>query len=201
MARLSERFPRHVLTVEEVERVLALPDVKTPAGLRDRAMLELLYSSGLRRVEVQALGIGDVERGRGILMIRDGKAGRRRAVPVGDRALAWIDRYLAEVRPVFAPTPDEGVFFLTFRGRPFEAAGLSERVRTYLEAAGLAKVGSFHVFRHTMAAHMLEGGAEVGYIRAMLGAGRSDVAIEKLKEVHARTHPAGRRKGEHPFPV
>lgn len=195
--RLSRRLPKHVLSVSEVERVLALADPKTPLGIRDRALLETLYSTGLRRMELVALKLFDIDHDRGTLMVREGKGRRQRVVPIGDRALRWIDKYLREVRPGILAPPDEGYLFLTHRGGPFEKSSLTEMVRVYIDRAELGKKGAVHLLRHSCATLMLEGGADVRYVQALLGHAKLEttqlythVSIRKLKEVHDACHPA-----------
>jgi integrase/recombinase XerD len=201
LPRLSKRLPKHVLTVEEAERVLALADTKTPLGVRDRAILETLYSTGLRRMEAVALKLYDLDRDRGTLMVREGKGRSQRVIPIGDRALKWVEKYLQEVRPELVVPPDEGYIFLTHHGKPFEIGSLTEFVRVFVERAGIGKKGSVHLFRHTMATLLLEGGADVRYVQAMLGHAKlettqiyTQVSIRKLKEVHTMAHPAKLKK-------
>lgn len=196
--RLSRRLPKFVLSPQEVERVLALCNVRTPLGIRDRAMLEALYSTGLRRMELVELKLFDLDYDRGTLMVREGKGRRQRVVPVGDRALKWIDKYCREVRPGLVVPPDEGHVFLTQRGGPFEEGSLTEHVRLYVRRAELGKPGSVHLIRHSMATALLEGGADVRYVQAMLGHAKLEttaiythVSIRKLKEIHTLCHPAG----------
>jgi integrase/recombinase XerD len=197
LPRLSRRLPKHVLSVQEAERVINLPDVKTPLGRRDRAILETLYSTGLRRMEAVALRLYDLDRDRGTLMVREGKGRSQRVIPIGDRALRWLDKYLAETRPELLVPPDEGFIFLTHRGAAFNKNSLTELVRNYVNQAELGKTGAVHLFRHTMATLMLEGGADIRYVQAMLGHAKlettqlyTQVSIRKLKEVHSRAHPA-----------
>jgi integrase/recombinase XerD len=197
LPRQPQRLPRGILSASEMERVLALPDVATLMGLRDRAMLETLYSTGMRRQELIDLTLSDVDPERGTVLVREGKGKKDRLIPIGERALAWIETYLTRVRPRFAVPPDGGALFLTRRGRRLRSNRLTELVHGYLETAGLGARGSCHVFRHTMATLMLEGGADVRYIQEMLGHAQLNtterytrVAITQLKAVHARTHPA-----------
>lgn len=195
--RLSKRLPKHVLSAEEMERVLALADPKTPLGIRDRALLETLYSCGLRRMELVALKLFDVDHDRGTVMVREAKGRKQRVVPIGDRALRWVEKYVREVRPGIVAPPDQGHLFLTHRGDPFEKASLTEHVRTYIDRAELGKKGAVHLIRHTCATLLLEGGADVRYVQAFLGHAKLEttglythVAIRKLKEVHTMAHPA-----------
>jgi integrase/recombinase XerD len=194
---LSYQLPS-VLNKDEAERVLQQPDVGKMTGLRDRAILEMLYSTGMRRTELLNLKFDDLDRTRGVATIRQGKGRRDRVVPVGERALTWVDRYLTEVRPAFASRPEEAVF-LTLKGKPLSPNYLSWVVRRYVRVAKITKIGACHIFRHTMATLMLEGGADIRYIQAMLGHKRLDttqiythVSIRMLQQVHAATHPAAR---------
>ena len=199
LPRRPQTLPRTVLTAAEVDVVLALPDLTVPLGVRDRALMETLYSTGLRRTECTRLTLPDLDHERGVVFVRLGKGAKDRVVPIGDRALHWIDRYLTEARPRLMVPPETHVLFLTARGRPLRPSRLSEHVRTYLVRSGLGKGGSCHVFRHTMATLLLEHGADVRYVQAILGhaslamtARYTHVAIRELKAVHARTHPAER---------
>jgi integrase/recombinase XerD len=196
LPREEKRLPRHALAQGEIEAVLAQPDSATPLGLRDRAILETLYSTGLRREEVLNLQPGDIDRPRLTLLVRLGKGRKDRVTPLGARALAWIDKYLAEARPSLARQGSACHLFLTKTGRPIHPNHLSARVRSYLERAGVAKPGACHLFRHTAATLMLEGGADVRYIQAMLGHSSlattqiyTHVSIGKLRQVHEQTHP------------
>ena len=170
---LSYQLPS-VLNKDDAERVLQQPDVGNLTGLRDRAILEMLYSTGMRRAELLNLRLFDLDRRRGVVTIRQGKGRRDRVVPVGERALTWVDRYLEEVRPVLAARPDEGAIFLTSGGKPLTPNYLSWVARRYVRAANIGKSGACHIFRHTMATLMLEGGADIRYIQAMLGHKRLD---------------------------
>jgi integrase/recombinase XerD len=198
LPRRDQALPRAVLSAREVDAVLAMPNLRTPWGLRDRAVLETLYSSGLRRNELVRLRVIDLDPPRRWLWIRRGKGGRDRVVPIGRRALHWVTRYVGEVRPRWGGGSDAGVLFLTSRGGPLTPGRLSERVTRYVTAAAVGKRGSCHLFRHTMATLMLEGGADIRWIQAMLGHAQlsttalyARVAIGQLQQVHARTHPAG----------
>ncbi len=197
LPRLQKRLPKDILTQEEAERILNKTDVETLVGIRDRAILETLYSTGVRRMELVKVRLYDFDPDRGTLTILHGKGRSQRVVPIGERAIAWVEKYLHEVRPRFAVEPDGGYVFLTHFGLPFSACGLAELVRKYIEAAGVEKKGSVHLFRHTMATLMLEGGADVRFVQAMLGHSKLEttmiythVSIRKLKEVHAMAHPA-----------
>ena len=197
LPKLERRLPRHVLSISEAEQVLAGADPATPHGLRDRAILEVLYSTGIRRMELVNLKLFDIDAERGTLMVRQGKGKRDRMIPVGDRALAWVDKYLIDVRPTLASAPDDGVLFLTAQGEEFTPNRLTQLARDYVTKAEIGKAGACHLFRHTMATLMLENGADIRFIQQMLGHAElstteiyTQVSIRALKEVHARTHPA-----------
>ena len=199
LPKQSYRIPRSVLTAAEAERVLAGPDTAHPLGVRDRAILELLYSTGVRRAELCGLALSDLEPSRQALLVREGKGRRDRVVPVGERALHWVMRYLTDVRPLYVVPPEPDALFIAKRGGPLEPKALSRLVRRYVERAEVPKSGSCHLFRHTMATLMLEGGADVRHIQAILGHAElsttalyTRVSITQLVEVHRRTHPAQR---------
>ena len=138
-------------------------------GLRDRAILETLYSTGMRRLELIGLSCYDLDRERGTVMIRQGKGKKDRMIPIGERALAWIDQYLESARPDLVVGQDDGTLFLTNAGEAFTPDRLTQMVRDYVDAADIGKRGSCHLFRHTMATLMLENGADIRFIQAMLG--------------------------------
>jgi integrase/recombinase XerD len=206
LPKLEHRLPKHVLTAREAEQVLNLANVGEPLGVRDRAMLETFYSTGIRRTELVRLRLYDFDADRGTVIVRQGKGKKDRIIPIGRRALAWIDRYAREVRPGLLVGDRAGdTLFLTHLGEPFTPDRLTKLVRDYIDAAALGKTGSCHLFRHTMATLMLENGADIRFIQQMLGHARLDttqiytqVSIRKLKEIHDATHPAKmkRRAGE-----
>ena len=195
MPRIGRRLPRVILNQAEVEATLALPNIDDAVGLRDRAILEMLYSTGMRRFEATRLKITDVDVDRGTVVINDGKNKKDRIVPVGERALIWLDRYLLESRPQLMVPPDPGILFLTVEGNDMTPDHLTDKVGRYVRAA-TNKAGSCHTFRHSMATLMLEGGADIRHIQEMLGHAMlstteiyTHVSIDALKEVHTRCHP------------
>jgi integrase/recombinase XerD len=197
LPRQEQRLPKHILSAAEADRVMNVPDIGTAIGLRDRAILETLYSTGIRRMEVIALGQFDLDYERGTLMVRQGKGKKDRMIPIGDRALAWIQKYRDEARPQLTLATDDGTLFLTQLGEPFTPNRLTQLVRDMIDAARINKRGSCHLFRHTMATLMLENGADIRFIQAMLGHTElkttqiyTQVSIMKLKEIHTLTHPA-----------
>jgi integrase/recombinase XerD len=208
LPKLGTRLPKHVMSIREAESVLAQANIDDPLGLRDRAIMETLYSTGIRRLELIGLSVYDLEVERGTLMIRQGKGKKDRVVPIGERAITWIERYTREVRPTIIVNPNDATLFLTHLGEPFSTSRLTSMVREYVQKAAIGKKGSCHMFRHTMATLMLENGADVRFIQAMLGHSKlettqiyTQVSIRKLKEVHDLTHPAKSRRetgGERP---
>lgn len=197
LPRMEKRLPKIVLSHSQVERILALPDVNTPLGLRDRAMLEAFYSTGLRRSELIAIKLDELYPERGLLIVNQGKGKQDRVVPIGRRALGWINRYLDEARPALAGRKTRDQVFLARNGEPLSPTGVSILVREYLTTAGIHVRGACHMFRHSMATAMLENGADIRYIQEMLGHADlkttqiyTHVNPHKLKEIHALTHPA-----------
>jgi integrase/recombinase XerD len=194
---MEHRLPKTVLTVGEMEQVLAQPDVSDPLGLRDRALMETLYSTGMRRLELANLKLYDLDTERGTVTIRQGKGKKDRVIPIGERAAAWIEKYLRESRPQLVVEPDDHTVFLSNAGEPFSLDHLSALVRTHVDAANIGKRGACHMFRHCMATLMLENGADIRYIQQMLGHADikttqiyTQVSIRQLQRIHAATHPA-----------
>jgi integrase/recombinase XerD len=197
MPKIGFRLPKSVLTAHEAEQILAQPNIHEPLGLRDRTILETLYSTGMRRQELSNLKLWDVDGERETVMIRQGKGKKDRMIPLGRRAADWIAKYVREARPQLAASPDDGTLFLTNAGEPLVLGYLTMLVATYVEASGVKKKGACHLWRHTMATLMLEGGADIRFIQAMLGHVDlkstdiyTHVAIRKLQEIHRATHPA-----------
>jgi integrase/recombinase XerD len=199
LPRVHRRLPAHILEPDEIERVMAQTLLHGELGLRDRAMLETLYSTGIRRAELINLKLYDIDLKNGSLLVRQGKGDKDRYVPLGSRAIHWIRRYREEVRPAIVIEPDEGWLFLHEFGEAFSKNRLTDLVKKYLRAAGIDKPGAAHLFRHAMATHMLTNGADIRFIQAILGHAQlttteiyTHVTIAKLKEVHTLTHPAER---------
>jgi integrase/recombinase XerD len=141
--------------------------------------------------------------GRGTPMIRQGKGKKDRMIPISERAISWIEKYLNEVRPEMATADSGQILFLSNLGSTFTPNRLTALVRNYIDSASSGKRGSCHLFRHSMATHMLENGADVRYIQAMLGHANlntteiyTQVSIKKLKQVHTLPHPAKARRSK-----
>lgn len=197
LPKKPQTLPKTILSIAQVESVLNQGDISSLLGIRNRALMELFYSSGIRRMELTALKLYDVDTERGTLMVRLGKGGKDRFIPLGTRACAWVDKYLHSVRAEIVSGYDDQTLFLDDFGQPMSVRFLGDLVRRHLEAAGITTPGACHVFRHAMATHMLENGADIRFIQAMLGHASLEttqiytrVSMSKLKEIHSATHPA-----------
>jgi len=187
-------LPRY-LTNGQVEALLEAPDAKTPLGLRDRALLEVLYATGLRVSELVELRASDLDLEVGLLTCL-GKGRKQRLVPIGKTARRWLQRYIADVRPTLLKKGAAAVLFLNHRGGRLSRMGLWGIVRRYAVAVGVERVLSPHVLRHSFATHLLERGADLRTLQAMLG--HADISTtqiythisrERLRRVYDDYHP------------
>jgi integrase/recombinase XerD len=201
LPRLFKSLPHH-LTADEVGRLLAAADVTDPAGLRDRAVMELLYSTGLRRAEAARLRVDDLDPVRGLVRVTRGKGGKDRIVPIGARALHWIDRYAREVRSRWCVDHGDFTLFLVESGARMRPEVMGDRVKRLMLGVGITKPGSCHLFRHTFATHLLEAGCDMRLIQGMLGhagpemtARYAQVGARQLAAAHAVYHPAASGAG------
>lgn len=201
LPRREHRLPVNGLTVDEVEKILALPDTKTALGLRDRALMEVLYSTGIRRSEIANLTIHDINPSQGVLTVVLGKGKKDRVIPIGARAIAWVDQYLIDARPALVAEPDHGKLFVMTRGSAISPKVVGYIVHDYIEKSEIGKKGSCHLFRHAMATALLENGAEIKFLQQMLGHEQiastqvyGNVSIRKLKEAHTNLHPGANLK-------
>jgi len=192
--RLSRRLP-HILSTEEVDRLLSRPDPSTPAGSRDRAMLELLYATGLRVSELIGLKVLNVNLESGYLRTI-GKGAKERLVPIGGKAIEAVRTYLSDGRPLMVRGVNPAYLFLNHRGRPLTRQGFWKIIKQYGHLAGIKKELTPHTIRHSFASHLLEGGADLRAVQVMLG--HEDIATtqiythvtrERLKELHGKYHP------------
>jgi integrase/recombinase XerD len=187
-------LPR-ALTIAQIDDILNIPDTADPLGIRDRAILELFYSTGIRRSEITRIDIEDLDQERAVMTIR-GKGNKGRIVPVGQRALDWLQQYLDKTRPLLHINQNEHALFLTGYGQRFSPGYIGNWVKRTMEKADINQPGSCHLLRHSCATHMLENGADIRYIQQLLGHARLDttqiytqVSITALREVHTRCHP------------
>jgi integrase/recombinase XerD len=196
--KLGRPLPKY-LTVTEVTRLLEAPDRQraTPEGIRDKAMLTLMYASGLRATEVVSLRLENVDANAGFLRVL-GKGSKERVVPVADAALAALKAYLEAVRPRYMKRKVTSALFLSRLGKPITRQTLWNRIRYWALAAGIEQRISPHTLRHSFAGHLLAGGADLRAVQAMLG--HADIATtqiythvtpERLRDIHRKHHPRG----------
>ncbi|WP_281242454.1 site-specific tyrosine recombinase XerD [Solimonas aquatica] len=193
--RLGLRLPK-TLSEIDVSALLEAPDCEEALGLRDRAMLELMYASGLRVSELISLKLSSVDLRRGALRVL-GKGGKERMVPTGEEAVHWLQRYLQEVRPDQALAGEDSLF-LSARGAAMTRQNFWQRIRLHAAAAGIRAALSPHTLRHAFATHLLEHGADLRTVQALLGHADlsttqiyTHVAKARLRELHQRHHPRG----------
>jgi len=185
LPRKERRLPKAILTREEAETLINQPDTTAAIGIRDRAILETFYSTGIRRAELASLDLYDIDWERETLFIHQGKGKKDRLVPIGECALSWIETYQQTVRPELLVDAAEKALFLSYKGARLVKDGLSFLVRRYINKAGIEKPGSCHLFRHTMATVMLENGADVRFIQEILGHENLDTTQQYT---HAASH-------------
>jgi integrase/recombinase XerD len=203
-AKAPRSLPRY-LSLDEVERLLKAPEVSTPEGLRDRAMIELLYATGLRVSELVSLRIKDLQFEAGYLVSR-GKGRKERVVPFGRSAKRWIERYLQSSRPaLLAGRPREEGLFLSRRGRPMTRQRFFQLLQGHGRLAGIERTLSPHVVRHSFATHLLEHGADLRSLQLMLGHSNigttqiyTHVSRERLRKIYDQHHPRARKKSAGP---
>jgi integrase/recombinase XerD len=195
-ARAPRSLPRY-LSLAEVEALLSAPDASTPEGLRDRAMIELLYATGLRVSELVSLRLQDLHFEVGYLLCR-GKGRKERVVPCGRSAMKWLERYLSAGRPELLVRASDGLF-LSRRGAPMTRQRFFQLLKGYGRRAGIRRALSPHVVRHSFATHLLERGCDLRSLQLMLGHSNigttqvyTHVSRERLRKVYDRHHPRAR---------
>ena len=191
-----KRLPRS-LSSADVDRLLKQPDPSTALGMRDKAMLELLYATGLRASELVGLKTGDINTERGFLIVM-GKGSKERAVPIGEAAIAAVGDYLDRARPDLLKGRQSDMLFISSKRRGITRQMFWARIKLYTVQAGIAKAVSPHTLRHSFATHLLDNGADLRAVQAMLG--HSDISTtqiythvsrERLKKIHEKYHPRG----------
>jgi integrase/recombinase XerD len=192
----APRFPKS-LSEADVEALLAAPEVESPRGLRDRAMLEVLYASGLRVSELVGLKTFEANLDAGVVRIL-GKGSKERLVPLGEEAVAWVQRYLREVRPALLKRKSSDALFVTERGAGMTRQAFWHLLKRYGRTAIPGKALSPHVLRHAFATHLINHGADLRVVQMLLGHADisttqiyTHVARERLKALHAKHHPRG----------
>ncbi len=194
--KLPRGLPKS-LTEPDVELLLSAPDVLTPLGVRDRAMLEVLYATGLRVSELVSLNVAQVSLDMGVVRVM-GKGSKERLVPLGEEAIEWIRRYLAEGRPLLLAGKLCDALFVTHRGEGMTRQMFWYLIRKHARQGGLHKPLSPHTLRHAFATHLLNHGADLRVVQMLLGHADisttqiyTHVARERLKKLHAQHHPRG----------
>lgn len=192
--KIEKRLPR-VLTPEEIERLLRAPDQSTPSGMRDYAMLELLYATGIRVSELVSLKSTDVHLSSGFLRCM-GKGGKERIIPIGEYAVQALDNYLQQARPHLVRKTKDEALFLNHHGTQMSRQGFWKILKKYAQEAGILKDITPHTLRHSFATHLLERGADLRAVQEMLG--HADISTTqiythvtkgRLKEIYAAAHP------------
>lgn len=194
--RRGEKLPHELLSRKDVRKILSAPDTGTVYGYRDRTMIEVLYSTGIRPMEMAALTVEDVDLEEGFLRIIEGKGLKDRTLPLGEIAGRFLAEYIARVRPHLEKNGSGKILFLTRSGRAFDRSAIHKKLKTYAERCGIDKNVTARGFRSTMATDMLRGHADIRRIQEMLGHKSLDttqiyarVVSDDLKKVHQRTHP------------
>ena len=194
--KLPRPLPKS-LTEQDVEALLGAPRVEAPLGLRDRAMLETLYASGLRVSELVGLKVAQVSQDMGVVRVV-GKGSKERLVPLCEEAISWIRRYMKESRPALLSGRASEALFVTARGGPMTRQAFWHLIKRYAVQGGVAKPLSPHTLRHAFATHLLNHGADLRVVQLLLGHADISttqiytyVARERLKQLHARHHPRG----------
>jgi integrase/recombinase XerD len=194
LPKCPKTLPRNILTKKEIAKLLGTPELNSPLGIRDRAILEVFYSTGIRASELCNLRLNDIDLVRGELRVNQGKNAKDRVVPLGEIACDYLAVYLQVARPKL--TPEDQTLFVTHRGKRFYYTGVSALVAGYARKAGIKKRIACHSLRHTCATHLLHGKADIRYIQEMLGHTSlattqiyTKVEITDLKKVHHRCHP------------
>jgi len=194
-SRQPPRFP-NTLSEFQVDALLQAPALNTALGLRDRAMLETLYATGLRVSELVNLGVLEVNLADGVVRVTLGKGGKDRLVPMGAEAQHWVERYLSEARPALLAQRRSDALFVTGRGGPMTRQAFWQLVKKYAIKAGIHAPLSPHVLRHAFATHLLNHGADLRVVQMLLGHADisttqiyTHVARERLRQLHAKHHP------------
>ena len=201
-AKVPEQLPRDILSIPEIKKMLRAPDVRTVMGYRDRVIMEVFYTTGMRKQELLNLTTDAVNLESGVLMIREGKGRKDRVVPLGRIAARYLETYINGIRPTLLQIRTLGTkhqekrLFISMRGLPLSKNALAERIEHYRCAAGIAHPVSPHTFRHSCATHMIRNRANIRHVQEMLGHMNLNttekylhLTITDLKEAHHKFHP------------
>lgn len=199
LPRIPRRLPKNIPSVEDIERMLDQALIMGRLGLRNRAIIEVFYATGIRRIELVNMNIRDLDFQRQILTVREGKNKNDRNVPIARRALDWVERYLKEMRPSQAKLDSGEALFLTEAGQRMKPHKVTDMVTKCIKRSGIDKEGACHVLRHATGTEMVRHGADIKVVQEMLG--HSDISstqiyahvtINDLNRVYYETHPAAK---------
>lgn len=200
-AKVPTQLPKTILTPQEAKKLIKTPDIHTPLGYRDRAMLEVLYSTGIRRNELRNLKPQDVDCEKGFLRVTQGKGDRDRIVPLGKIACKYVENYIRLVRLDLVSKKNSPYLFLTWTGNQMCTGTMRDLIHKYTKKAKINKTVTPHVFRHSMATHLLQKKANIRCVQEILGHKFLDttqkytrITITDLKEAHQQCHPREREK-------
>jgi integrase/recombinase XerD len=206
-AKVPRMLPRSILTIQEMRKLLEAPDTRTALGYRDRTILELMYSTGLRKSEVNHLKVMDVDAVDGFVRVNEGKGHKDRVVPLGKIACRWVENYVKAVRPMLLGVRGQthAYLFVTSRGYPFSVSAVWGLVKRHARKAGLEKRVVPHTLRHTCATLMMKNRANVRHIQELLGHNSlestqiyTQVSVVDLKDAHKKYHPRERERVNDP---
>lgn len=202
LPKVHRQIPKQIPDEDEIDPILHQTLTKGRMGLRDRAILEVYYATGIRRAELAGLDIRDVDFKHQMVTVRKGKGGDDRRVPIAQRALDWVEKYLNELRGRLATMASGEALFLGETGKRIQESKLTTLVGGYIRRSGIGKSGSCHALRHATATHMLRHGVDIRYVQEMLGHQRIEstqiythVTATDLQGVYSRTHPAAQDSG------
>jgi integrase/recombinase XerD len=195
--KMPKRLPRVILDQTEIRRLRKAPDMRTNLGYRDRVILEILYDTAIRRLELKNIKLTDLDLDTGFILIRHGKGDKDRVVPVSQKVCELIKNYILFVRPSLITGKDEGYLIVNYLGHQMDPLSIWRCVKHCAGLAGIKKNVSPHTFRHTCATHMLKNGAPIRHLQEMLGHASLEstqvytrVTINDLKEIHSKYHPS-----------
>ena len=204
LPRRKKNLPRGIMSTRDVGRIFKAASGDKPLIIRDRAILEVLYSTGVRNSELRSLSLFDVDLVNQLVRVKYGKGNKERLIPLGEIASQHVMRYLKEGRPHLTKDPTQTLLFVSVRGRMIDPCSLVCIVKRYIRKAKLSQSITPHCFRHTCASHMLKGKADLRHIQEMLGHASvhttqiyTKVELSNLKEVHKKCHPRGKLESTH----
>ncbi|WP_255365679.1 tyrosine-type recombinase/integrase [Alishewanella sp. HH-ZS] len=196
---IGRALPKALFSEEEIELILVQPLQFGLRGIRDRAILETLFATGVRRGELIPVKLDDVDFEKQLLRVNHGKGRKERIVPISQRACEWLAVYISKVRPMINYVGSGNTLFLANDGKAFKPGKLSELASRYIRLAGIKRFGACHMFRHATGTMMLDNGADLRHVQEMLGHASitttqiyTHVSRQKLKEVYIKTHPSAR---------